>query len=217
MDWMQTEVYSSKGVVLDVKGDTAIMRAAIAEPGGFFQNAFKIGGIYKMAASGDYFVGSTLLFWAAGILIGFFFDKKYGMILVIIGMLISLYQPLTSLDLVAVLWDFVPSLLLLLGIFRKHFAIIPFGIIFIILGVILMLGGVAGVTSASDSEYWIEQSVKANVEIFQPQNWESRDKLDPTGYQALKQADTEVLTIDAIGIIIVIVIISVFVRWRYFK
>lgn len=188
IDFMQNAVLTpTGGKKLDMKIEILRMKEAIASPTGFYSSLFALPELYKLFAYGDLFTGIMLL--AVGLfgVIMFswklrdWFSKTNWFIRLILG-----------------------------GIFIW---LIIFGAVFSaggILGGISFVSTLAGQPFDITAENYVQMTIDHTVEYIDPnQKWFDKEELDPTGFNNLGKADSEIIWIDIVFAIIVVVFVSV--------
>jgi hypothetical protein len=89
-------------------------------------------------------------------------------------------------------------------------------IIILIIAVLLLTGGITGWVNIADAEEYIDASIERTVYLFQPANWEKRVTYDPTGFDALARADSDIGIWFYMGMGLIVFIIM-FGGWLYVR
>ena len=90
-------------------------------------------------------------------------------------------------------------------------------ILFTLIGVFLMVGGISGLTTSSDFNYYMQIAIDRSQQVFTPQGWSTRYRFDPTGFTALNEASQSIMWVWVLIGIIFVGLIVWYVWRRFFK
>jgi hypothetical protein len=129
-------------------------------------------------------------------------NRTYGVVLMVFGLIVFAMNFKTRGRVKNVFLQVILTVLMVLSFFC------------ILFGLLFLAGGVAGITTNDDFDYYMDMAIDRSVQIFQDSGWESRTDYDPTGFYTLGIADSKVMGVWIFAGIVVIGLLSFYV---YFK
>jgi hypothetical protein len=221
LDRMQSYIRSSSGVILDVKSETKFFQDVLGSKDGFYSQMWVLPEMYKAVGYGYWQIG-VALFLVIGGVAAFLISRSRTMILIsILPFIFTIFMvmigQMQAADLITVTFFWSISLgLSWVFIRRKYSRIIPlFWLGFVAVGAFLLtFGGLASWVDTSGADFYVEEAIDLQVFTSTSQGWPQRYKYDPTGFARLAEADSKVIFMDAVFIVIIIALI-VFLTWLF--